>query len=69
MLARKVCGGEPERGHRDGLALQVTNRLHAVSAEQLEATDVGAGQDDDGIPSIDLREQGTREVQVDIGLA
>src|SRR3989441_12541793 len=54
---------------RDGLPLQVTDCTDLVSAEQLEATGVNPGQEDDGVPCVYLHNEWCDEGHGNVDLA
>jgi hypothetical protein len=60
--------GAPQLDHRHGLALEVSDRADTVGPEQLEATDVDAGENDERIAGIDPDDDGTAVVHADVSL-
>src|SRR5439155_8208806 len=60
-----VLGG-PKRADGDGRALEVADRPHPVSSDQLEAADMYAGQDHDGYAFVDGDDERGGEVRADV---
>src|SRR5262249_61716770 len=58
-----------ERGHGDGLALQITHRADSLGAEQFVTTDMHAGQDKDWITTIGPADNAARCGHVEVELA
>ena len=55
--------------HGDRLALQVANRADALGAEQLETPRLNAGQHDDGLAPVDLRDGRADVLHRDVDVA
>ena len=52
----------------DGLPLEVPDRTHPLTPEQLEAANVDPGEDHERVSGVHAGDQGTGEVQGDIDL-
>jgi hypothetical protein len=58
-----------QRGHGDGLALQIADGADLVRPEQLEAADVESREDDEGVPCFQAEEERRGEVPIEVGFA